>query len=205
MIDQYYDYEDIPPDDADTAVELYEQQIAPLAVNDAVSETQTLLSAIWYAAADAGRQDIQDALITIDQRVKTLFAHVGHQQAALAGAAAAIKAVCEQRDDLSDDLEALLQHMQDGTWNWDDRLTQFVENIEAEYAEIWREAEAEDVYENFYNEVGHTLRHMQDGQPGIGIISAFLGILAGDRQPTPEQVALLRQLLATIPSEADHE
>jgi hypothetical protein len=112
--DTYYHQEDIPPADADTQVELYEQ--AREMVDTGMQDGQRLFKSIevslhrlFVAAENANDSQAMELINQSYDRVQHMAAIMGQQGSALTGANKAIDALKEQRDGVTQELQDLLK------------------------------------------------------------------------------------------------
>lgn len=206
MTQTHYDVEDVPPQDADTKVTLFEQAAetvkdAPAVAKGLRDKAEKVLGGIFDAADKAGDTALAERVNDVWEQVQSLATVAVRQGAALRGASGAMTAIKEQRDKVLEELSGLKEAIDNLEIDHPD-LEGFVETLE----EGWQESQwyyydeyYDDAYSNIREDIFHILRNrvgMTNGEADL-----FFAFIKGEEIMTDEQIDLLKQFAVTLRAE----
>lgn len=199
MTDTYYHNEDVPPSDADTQVELYQQ--AREVVADSLPEARVMfakiedtLGGLFTEAEQSGNESAMNAINDTWERVQGMSAIVVRQGAALSGANTAIDAVSGQRDAIAKELKDLLNAIDSADVDHPRlvELHQTIQEFEMEYVETFAYDIMNETMLNRIDDVlGTVLPEGATSRGRIMIADSIVDLMMGYRRPNDEQKALI--------------
>lgn len=167
----------------------------PVHADEAITDTESALGALYQQAEAAGDEDAKVAIMAAWGRAQQLHGQLHTTHAALVGTGATMQKLAEQRDVIAAELDSLLEAINEGDVH-DHRLADFASDIEAD-AYTWASESAqeyadESAQEELYNQIYSTLNRY--GMSYAETTSA-VDILLGDAELNAEQVEMLKMLL----------
>lgn len=201
----HYEVEDLPPDNADTKVELYEQAAETVKDGAVVAEqirsdAEAVLGSIFQAADQAGDTTLANRVNDVWEQVQTLTTVAVRQGAALSGANGAIGALKEQRDKVLGELKAIKEAIE----NFDtghEALSEFVEELEQSWEESstdwWYDEAFDDAHESVSDSIKYALNRYA-GLPDEQAEKLVKLLVYTPGNLTDEQKDLLKQIGATL-------
>lgn len=152
----HYHVEDVPPTDADTQVELYQQarEVVENGLQDGhrmFVQLEKTLSTLFTEAENVGDVHTMDLINNSWERVQRMAAIMGQQGAALTGANHAIDALTGQRDEIANELKELIKAIDNADVDHPqlEELHQTIQEWEMEYSETYAwDLVTEDITEN---------------------------------------------------------
>lgn len=202
MAMSHYDLEDVPPLDGDTQIDMYisaRQAVAdaPVKANAALDMIGAALEELYTVAES--RQD-SSALLAINdawEKVQSIAAQVGHQNAALTGADKAIEVLRNQRESLAYELEELLAAVDDLDTSHPVLESAF-ETLRESADEMSYEWATERLYSDIYDTLRPIAAAVNPAASVYKLCDRLVQLLTGDRALTATQNDLLHQLIVTI-------
>lgn len=202
----HYQVEDVPPDDVDTQIALFEQAADTVKGSAEQSDwllknAEVVLGHVFKTAKDAGDTELAERVNDVWERVQTVTTIVTRQGAVIAGSKEAMAALKAQRDKVVEELKSIREALNE----YDTEHPELVDYAET-LQEMWQEYDwmyqddysydaafdniREDMLQTFRTRIG-----MTDYQAGkaFDLIAGAPGLL------TDEQIGLLKQFAATLP------
>lgn len=198
----HYNYEDIPPADGDTQIDMYQQarQLtldAPIKANAAMDMIAAALEELYRAAESRADEPAMLAINDAWERTNSIVQHIVHGASALAGADIAIDTLRNQRESLAYELETLIDAINSLDAS-DPRLEDAFNTLREEAAEEADEW-ATDVLDNSMYETMRPIIREIDPQANIYKRTEWLiQLFTGDRLMTDEQRHLVTALFQTM-------
>lgn len=198
----HYDYEDTPPADGDTQIDMYRSARAltldaPLKANAALDMIGAALEELYAAAESRNDQPAMVAINDAWHRTQTIVQHITHDAAALAGADVAIDTLREQREaiahELSDIVTAIAQVDAENP-----RISELVVALRQDIEAFESEWATQVVYESFYANLCPLIKEVNPHANAHKRVDWFLQLLKGDRLMTPEQRNIIAAFLGTM-------
>lgn len=108
----HYEFEDIPPDDPDTKIALFEQSVDAVKGSAEAAEwllknAEVVLGEVYRAAEKAKDAELAVRVDDVWSGVQSVTTYIQRQGAVIAGSKEAIKAVKEQRDKVLEEIKAI--------------------------------------------------------------------------------------------------
>lgn len=201
----HYEVEDIPPNDVETQVALFEQ--ANETVKDDVSvaerirmDAEQVLGSIFHDADKAGNTSLANRVNDIWEQVQTLTTVAVRQGAALRGANGAISALKDQRDKVLAELKDITNAIENLDTDHE-ALSEFVETLEEGWEEdqsyYWEEYSFDLAHDNIREEIAQVLS--DKASFGWREANRLFDLLTYKPDKlTDEQLDLLKQLGETL-------
>lgn len=186
-----------------TAITHWQQQIAPLAdacehADQMLETVGQMLGDLYQQAKDAGDDNAVNEIVVVWDNTQKLAGLIPEFAAAFSGGKAAVETLHQQRNEIAEELDGLMQALADFDVN-DPRLRSFVEILEEEFAENFYDYAYDDVEEMVYTGIYEEFHTglMTGYHTSHTAIGALLDALK-DNNVTAEQHALVQQLLDTF-------
>jgi hypothetical protein len=198
----HYDLEDIPPQDGDTQIDLYESaraitKDAPTKAQASLDQIGAALEELYIAAQSRDDSAAMTAITDAWQRAQSIAEHVVQSGAALAGADAAVEVLRQQRESLAYELETLLQAIDDLDTSHPTLESAF-ESFRDEAIEQADEWASEVLYDSIYAAMKPIIVSFATEKSVYRLTDRLIQMFTGDRALTPLQQDLILQLLQTI-------
>lgn len=204
----HYAVEDLPPDDADTKIALFEQAAETVKGSTEAAEwlrknAEVVLGHVFETADKAGDTSLAERVNDLWEQVQTVTALVPRQGAVIAGSKEAMTALKAQRDKVVEELKGIREAL--GEYDTEHpELVDYAETLQEmwqEYDWMWQDDYSydaafdnirEDLLQTFRNQVGMTA---YQAEKAFDLIVGTPGLL------TDEQIGILKQFAATLPKE----
>lgn len=215
MTDQtksHYAVEDIPPDDIDTQVKLFEEAASTVKDGAEVAkqlreDAEKVLGGIFHAADKAGDTALAERVNDVWEQVQSLATVATRQGAALRGANGAIGALKEQRDKVLQELNGLKEAIDNLDTNHE-ALSDFVEELEQGWYE-WQQysgaydQEYDQAYDDAHDNIRSDIFRILKDRIGMTYTEAdvFYTLISGEEILTQKQIDILKQFAVTLRAE----
>lgn len=196
----HYAVEDIPPDDVDTQLALFEQSTDVVkgsteAADWLLKNAQIVLGEVLKVAEAIKDTELAEKVNKVWGQIQSVTAIVSRQGAVIAGSKEAMAALKKQRDQIAKELNGIKKAVGENDFEHE-ALSDFVEALNDMWIED-NEAYYADLQYNSVYDVLHKagMTHLE--------VDRFMDILKGDLPITDEQSGLLKQFLATMRDDED--
>lgn len=198
----HYDMEDIPDNDVDTQIELYQQAQQVIADADPqamFAQVEHKLEKLFVDAENSGNQQAMQLINESYEHVQRMAAFMGQQGAVLRGADGAIDTLKKQRDEIMTELQDLLEALEAGDGQHD-KLIEFAEMIAENEQDYYYSYGAELWDQDLQERVAAVITPWLDGtdEKPWWVAHKLMHLLETEDAATPEQVAIFQQLFATF-------
>jgi hypothetical protein len=201
----HYEVEDLPPDDPDTKVALFEQAAETAKDGAAVAEqiradAEAVLGSIFQAADNAGDTALANRVNDVWEQIQTLTTVAVRQGAALSGANGAIGALKEQRDKVLVELKGIKEAL--GSYDTDHpELIDYAETLQDMFEEsqwdYFDDSSYDIAWENIRDDVLRTLEQTVS-MTHIEADKFFNLLVNTPGNLTDEQIDILKHFGATL-------
>lgn len=200
----HYEVEDVPPNDVDTQVQLFEQSNQTVKDGATVAEqirtdAEQVLGSIFHDADKAGNTSLANRVNDVWEQVQTLTTVAVRQGAALNGANGAITALKDQRDKVLKELNGIKEAIRDFDTGHE-ALSEFVEGLEQSWDENMTDWYYDSYFDDAYDTVREEMFFIFRNRVGMSNAEAdvMFALLKGDELMTDEQVDLLKKFAVTL-------
>jgi truncated hemoglobin YjbI len=206
----HYAVEDIPPDDVDTKLQLFEQSTDVVkgsaeAADWLLKNAEIVLGEVFSAAEKAKDTELAERVNDLWSGVQTTTGFLVRQSAVITGSKETIAALKAQRDKLVADWNSVREALA-GYDTDHPELVDYAETLQEmwqEYNSMWYDDTSYDIaFDNIRDDMLLTFRNrvgMTQYQAG----KAFDLIVGTPGLLTDEQIGILKQFAATLPQRTD--
>lgn len=201
----HYQVEDIPPDDPDTQIALFEQSAETVkgsaeAADWLLKNAEVVLGHVFQAAEKAQDAELAERVNDVWERVQAVTTIVTRQGAVIAGAKEGMTALKEQRDKVVEELQSIRAALEEYDTDhpeladYAETLQEMFDEQTAEYWDQWGyDIAYNDIYENLERTFTHYAKMSRKAADSlVTLLLSTPGLL------TDEQKDLLRQLGKTV-------
>jgi hypothetical protein len=204
----HYAVEDIPPDDVDTKIALFEQAADTVkdstkAADWLLKNAEVVLGHVFETAEKANDKELAERVNDVWSQVQAVTTVVTRQGAVIAGSKEAMSALKAQRDKVVEELKGIREALDDYDTEHPE-LVDYAETLQSmweEYDSYYDDSSYDIAFENIQEDMLQTFR-TRIGMTAYQAGKVFDLIVGTPGLLTDEQIGILKQFAATLPSGA---
>jgi hypothetical protein len=201
----HYQVEDVPPDDVDTKIALFEQAADTVkgsaeAADWLLKNAEVVLGHVFETAEKAKDSELAERVNDVWERVQAVTTIVTRQGAVIAGSKEAMSALKAQRDKVVEELKGIREAL--GEYDTEHpELVDYAETLQSmweEYDSYYDDSSYDIAFENIQEDMLQTFR-TRVGMTAYQAEKAFDLIVGTPGLLTDEQIGILKMFAATLP------